>query len=220
MNAMRSCQVSQAQWFSHVNGVHASQHMRSWLTDSMSLTMKLIARCEHFRVRRLAQQRALVLADECRKLVLPRRTIVQEREVFLCCDERPVVYAHTVVPLTATTSDWPFFGTLGERSLGTTLFGDPRVWRGRLEYARLQARHPLTRRAAAALGVALPAPLFARRCLYRRGKSLLLVTEVFLPAIASIRQNSLAGKKAEADCIKYSESMSSLYARCCQTAQD
>lgn len=193
---MRPCSVSQAQWFSHVNGVHPSQKMRSWLTDSMSLTMKLIAHCEHFRVRRLAQQRALVLADECGKLALPRRTLVQEREVFLCCDEQPVVYAHTVVPLSATASDWPFFGTLGERSLGTTLFGDPRVWRGRLEYARLQARHPLILRAETALGATLPTPLFARRCLYRRGKGLLLVTEVFLPDIANIRQNPLAGKKS------------------------
>lgn len=198
---MRSCSVSQAQWFSHVNGVRAPRQMRSWLTDPMSLTMKLIARCEQFRVRRLVQQRALVLADECSKLALPRRMLVQEREVLLCCDEQPMVYAHTVVPLSATTSDWPFFGTLGERSLGTTLFGDPRVWRGRLEYARLHARHPLVLRAAAALDRTLPTPLFARRCLYRRGKGLLLVTEVFLPDIASIRQNSLASKKTAASSV-------------------
>lgn len=189
--------VSIAQWFAHVNGVQASPQMRGWLTDSMSLTMKLTARCERFRIRRLAQRHAMVLADEFEMLGLPRRRQVQEREVLLCCDEKPVVYAHTIVPLSATASDWPFFGRLGERSLGTTLFGDPRVWRGTLEYARLDAQHPLAVRAAAALGVTLPAPLFARRCLYRRGQGLLLVTEVFLPNLAMIRQNPHAERKSQ-----------------------
>ena len=177
---------TQAQWFSHVNAVHASPQMRDWLTDAVSLTLKLRSRSTHFRVQCLAQQRALPLYDEFEQIGLARRSVVQEREVFLRCDDRPVVYAHTVVPLTATASDWPFFGTLGERSLGTTLFGDPRVWRGHLQYARLGTRHPLVRRAATALGTTLQGPLFARRCLYRRRQGLLLVTEVFLPAIAAV----------------------------------
>lgn len=186
-NRSRSRSLSQAQWFSHVNGVQASPQIRAWLTDSMSLTKKLIARCDRFRVQRLAQQHALVLADEFAEVALPRRVQVQEREVLLRCDEKPVVYAHTIVPLSATASDWPFFGRLGERSLGTTLFGDPRVVRGDLQYAKLQAQHPLIVRASAALGVALCGPLFARRCLYQRGSGLLLVTEVFLPEIKNIR---------------------------------
>jgi chorismate--pyruvate lyase len=180
--------VSQAQWFSHINGVNASVKMRDWLTDSMSLTVKLISRCDRFRVQRLAQQHALPLQDEFAKVALPRRIVVQEREVFLRCDDQPVVYAHTIVPLSSTASDWPFFGTLGERSLGTTLFGDPLVQRGSLEYARLSLQHPLAIRAQKALGKNLQAPLFARRCLYKRNKGLLLVTEVFLPTIDEIRQ--------------------------------
>lgn len=182
----QSFSQAKAQWFSHVNAVHASPQMRDWLTDSVSLTLKLRSRSTHFRVQRLAQQRARPLHDEFEKVGLSRRSVVQEREVFLRCDDRPVVYAHTIVPVTATASDWPFFGTLGERSLGTTLFGDPRVWRGQLEYARLGTRHPLVRRAMAALGTPLQTPLFARRCLYRRHKGLLLVTEVFLPAIFAV----------------------------------
>jgi chorismate--pyruvate lyase len=178
--------VAQATWFAHVNGVAAPKTMQHWLIDTMSLTMKLTARCERFRVQRLVQQRALPLADEFAAVALPRRMMVQEREVFLRCDEQPVVYAHTIVPLSATTSDWPFFGTLGDRSLGTTLFGDPRVQRGQMEYARLSRQHPLVLRAATALGKQLHAPLFARRCLYQRNKGLLLVTEVFLPTIEQV----------------------------------
>ncbi len=184
--------VSQAKWFPHVNGVNPPQAMRHWLTDTMSLTKKLIACCECFRVQRLAQRLALALPDEVAAVALPRRVQVQEREVLLRCDEKAMVYAHTIVPLSATASDWPFFGRLGERSLGTTLFGDPRVWRGELEYARLHAQHPLAIRAAAAVDVRLHGPLLARRCLYKRGHGLLLVTEVFLPEIVHLRQNQNA----------------------------
>ncbi|MGH8808146.1 MAG: chorismate--pyruvate lyase family protein [Noviherbaspirillum sp.] len=179
--------VAHARWCAHVNGVNPTREMRDWLTDNASLTVKLTARSKHFRVRRLRQERGLCLADEFAMVDLRRRESVQEREVLLQCDGRPMVYAHTIVPLTATAADWPFFGTLGERSLGTTLFGDPRVRQGSLQYARLRPQHPLARRASAALdGVAFAAPLFARRCLYRRKNGVLLVTELFLPAIAEL----------------------------------
>ncbi|MDQ7969893.1 MAG: chorismate lyase [Oxalicibacterium faecigallinarum] len=177
---------SSARWTSNINHVNASLAMQAWLTDQMSLTVKLMQRCERFRVQRLMQGNARVLRDEVQAIDLPRRVAVQQREVLLRCDEQPVVYAHTVVPLTATASDWPFFGRLGERSLGTTLFGDPRVQRGVLEYARLRVCHPLMRRAAQALDVDIAMPLFARRCLYRRRQGLLLVTEIFLPALDRI----------------------------------
>ena len=88
------------------------------------------------------------------------------------------------MPLDATASDWPFFSALGERSLGTTLFGDPQVRRGALQFARLRKEHPLVQRACAALAVkSLDEPLYARRCLFRRKSGALLVTEIFLPAL-------------------------------------
>lgn len=176
-----------ARWVGHVNGVNASTLLREWLTDTMSLTMKLMQHSSRFRVRKLKQQRGFCLADEWMEVGLRRRMHVQEREVLLVCDERPVVYAHTVVSLDATASDWPFFGRLGERSLGTTLFGDPRVRRGELQYARLNTQHPLARRAlAAAESAAAGYPLFARRCLYRRRNGSLLVTELFLPSVLEL----------------------------------
>jgi chorismate lyase len=180
--------VGHARWTAHVNGVNPTREMRGWLTDTVSLTLKLMAHSNHFRVRRLRQERGMCLADEFGMVELARRACVQEREVLLQCDGKPMVFAHTIVPLDATTSDWPFFGTLGERSLGTTLFGDPRVVRGTLQYARLRTQHPLARRASEALdGERFQAPLLARRCLYRRKNGVLLVTEMFLPSIAELK---------------------------------
>ncbi|MDF6921871.1 chorismate lyase, partial [Escherichia coli] len=68
-----------------------------------------------------------------------------------------------------------------------SLFADPRVQRGDFEFALLDARHPLVRRAHDALGdapVSGTSRLPARRSVFRRGASAMLVTEVFLPALA------------------------------------
>ena len=163
--------------------------MRAWLQADGSLTARLIAHSRVFRVQRLHQSTPLCLADEARAVGLARPGRVWEREVLLRCDDTPVVFAHTVVPMAATASDWPLFSALGERSLGSTLFYDPLVTRGELEFARLRQGHPLLLRARAVLGVDGEAVLYARRCLYRRRRGTLLVTEVFLPAVmALVRQ--------------------------------
>lgn len=184
--------TAQARWHGHVNGVAASAPMRDWLSDPVSLTAKLQRHGGQFRVQRLFQGHGPCMADERAVLGLPRRLQVRTREVLLRCDGRPLVYAHTVVPLAANAADWPFFRGLGERSLGSSLFGDPRVARGPLQYARLQPRHPLARRAGAALGLVFDQPLAARRCLYRRRRGLLLVTELFLPAIVALHARTHA----------------------------
>src|SRR5690349_5204323 len=126
--------------------------MRDWLATKGSLTARLVASSSAFRVKRLHQKVAVCSLEEAVPIGLPRREHVWEREVLLCCDGKPVVFGHTVVPMSATASDWPLFSALGERSLGTTLFYDPKVERGPLEFARLRAGHPLLARLRAALG--------------------------------------------------------------------
>ena len=175
-----------ARWSLHVNAVNPPPRLRDWLTETGSLTARLIAHSHHFRVHRIRQARGLIVPDEQPILQLPRRVLVQQRNVVLECDYRAVVFAHTSVPLSATASDWPLFGSLGERSLGTTLFGDPLVTRGKLEFARLSHRHPLIRRLEATLGPQPDNTFFARRCLYRRRRGLLLVSEIFLPDIVAL----------------------------------
>jgi chorismate--pyruvate lyase len=181
----------QANWHGHVLATNPPDAMRHWLTGGGSLTAKLKAHSVQFRVQKLHQQTSICLTDEANAIGLHRPGRVWEREVLLRCDNTPVVFGHTVVPMSADASDWPLFSTLGERSLGTTLFGDPQVRRGELEYARLRAAHPLARRVRAALaanGCAVPEDhlLYARRCLYRRHEGTLLVTEVFLPAVLEL----------------------------------
>jgi chorismate--pyruvate lyase len=188
---MRERSLRRANWYRHVLAVNAPAALACWLTSGGSLTARLKAHADAFRVQVLRQRPARCLADEASALGLGRPGRCWEREVLLRCDNTPVVFAHTVVPMSADAADWPLFSALGERSLGTTLFGDPMVVRGPLEYARLRGSHPLARRTRAALagqGIAVPDELmlYARRCLYRRRQGTLLVTEVFLPRVAAL----------------------------------
>ena len=183
---VRVATLRQARWHAHVNAVNAPAAMRTWLTTGGSLTARLSAHSDTFRVQRLHQRTARCLFDEARAIGMQRPGRVWEREVLLRCDGAPVVFAHTVVPMSATAADWPLFNALGERSLGSTLFYDPQVTRGDLEFARIRAGHPLMQRARAALGATGDTMLYARRCLYRRHRGTLLVTEVFLPSVLEL----------------------------------
>ena len=179
--------MRQAAWQPHARAVHAPAPMRDWLTTEGSLTARLVAHSSAFRVRRLHQRSATCLADEAREIGLARPGRVWEREVLLECDGRPAVFGHTVVPTACTATDWPLFSALGERSLGTTLFYDPKVVRGTLEFARLRRGHPLVDKLDKALAGELQGNVFyARRCVYRRRQGLLMVTEVFLPAVLDL----------------------------------
>ncbi|WMW79464.1 chorismate lyase [Undibacterium cyanobacteriorum] len=174
-------------WHSHIGAIHTSEVMQDWLSNRDSLTARLVARSSRFRVQRLRQGRAMCLRDEFHALGLPRVTQVTEREVLLRCDERAVVYAHTVLSLDANASHWPLFASLGNRSLGSTLFSDPQVERGQLYFARLGRRHPLMQRIVRVHALADDvAYLWARRSVFRRKGSPLLVTEVFLPEILDL----------------------------------
>ena len=183
---MKGASLRQAAWRPHAGAVRAPDALRDWLTTEGSLTARLVSSSDTFRVRRLHQRAATCLADEAQAIGLARPGRVWEREVLLECDGKPVVFGHTVVPTNCTAADWPLFSALGERSLGTTLFYDPLVRRGQLEYARIRAGHPLMGRVREALGGADEPLYYARRCVYRRRQGLLLVTEVFLPAVLSL----------------------------------
>ncbi|NVM74959.1 chorismate--pyruvate lyase [Duganella sp. SG902] len=188
----RGASLRQAQWQPHVLAVNPPAGYVPWLTEDGSLTARLKEHSDSFRVQCLHQRVERCLSDEAAAIGMHRPGRVWEREVLLRCDNTPVVFAHTVVPMSATAADWPLFSALGERSLGTTLFGDPLVRRGVLEFARLREGHPLARRARAALApAALDAHiLYARRCLYRRRQGTLLVTEVFLPSVLELIKTS------------------------------
>jgi len=176
--------------------------LRGWLTDRGSLTRRLKQASRRFRVVRLAQGRAGVCVDEaaCLGDARPRRRNFIVREVLLECDGRPTVFAHSVIAAQALHGPLRWLAGLGSRPLGEALFGDPRVRRGPLAFRRLRAPDRRYLRAAsqlAARGQPVPSALWARRSKFSVCGHLLLVTEVFLPAVACL-ENSLAEALAPA----------------------
>ncbi|CAG9176415.1 Chorismate pyruvate-lyase [Cupriavidus laharis] len=157
-------------------------NLRHWVTGEGSLTARLVAASERFRVRRLFQASAQPYLDEWQALGQCCREPALTREVLLICDEQPAVYAHTVVRERHARRDWPFLRGLGERPLGGRLFVDPAVRRDPFQFARLLPHHPLRQALQRVLPAMAPVPMLpARRSVFRRGAGVMLVTEVFLP---------------------------------------
>jgi chorismate--pyruvate lyase len=107
------------------------------------------------------------------------------REVVLHAGGRPVVLAHSIAAWRDLSGPWRGLRGLGSRPLAEALFTDPRVSRGPLEFARIDPRHPLGRRARQVFGRDFPA-LRARRSRFLKHGRPLLVTEVFLPELLAL----------------------------------
>lgn len=166
-------------WRLHFSSAAPESRLRSWLTESGSLTARCRRQCADFRIRLLAQGRAHSLADEG-----GGRALVQVREVVLECDGVPVIFAHTTLSAATDGRLNRWLAGLGTRSLGSLLFSYPRFERGAIEYRRLDRRHPLYRRAAALEQVGTH--LWARRSRHCLDGQQVMVTEVFLPGISRL----------------------------------
>ena len=163
------------------------REFRGWLADQGSLTRRLRQHCREFSVRPVRVGFARPNRDEGIPLQLRADELAYVREVVLNCDGRAVVFAHSVVAASSLRGPWAAVTRLGARPLGEALFSNPRVARGRLQYRRIDERHPLARQAARA-GIAMDGkPVWARRSLFTLHGHSLMVTEVFLPVIQSIR---------------------------------
>ncbi|ADL56649.1 chorismate--pyruvate lyase family protein [Gallionella capsiferriformans] len=164
----------------------ASAELRPWLRDHGSLTQRITQRCEHFSVRNVRSGLARIALDESALLAIAPQQLAWSREVFLCADGQPVVFAHSACAARQLRGAWQGLRNLGNKPLGALLFTHPQVVRQPLHYQALHPHHPLYRRAASVLG-APPDRLWARRSLFYLHHAPLLVTEVFLPEILNCR---------------------------------
>lgn len=167
-------------WFHRAPGTGC---LPEWAQSQGSLTAHLRATCTHFEVRRLAQGRRAATEQEAAALGMPRRGAVHAREVVLHCDGQPVVWARSAVKAAACTGPWKALKGLGTRPLAELLF--QRKGAGRLNM-RYTIAPPLPMRRL--LGCHAPAgklPRLARRSVFSRAGSRLVLTEVFFPDLAT-----------------------------------
>lgn len=172
------------QWRSALPRRADNRAVASWLLEPGSLAARCVAASGQFQVRVLTHRSGQPLPDEAAVVDGGRASV---REVVLECDGRPVIFAHTVVPASPRGRLTRWLAGLGSRSLGSLLFAYPGFKRGALEFRRLDRRHPLYRRAGSIAPITT-ASLWARRSLHRLGTQRVLVTEVFLPAIAQLAE--------------------------------
>ncbi len=159
-----------------------SGEYRHWLRDHGSLTRRLQQSCERFSVEDVRQRWGRPGWDESSLLGLRRKEHALLREVSLCCNGVPVVFAHSVLPVSSLQGEWRDLTRLASRPLGEALFANPSVVRTPLTFRKLQPGDMLYLRACLRMS-ARSAPLWARRSIFELHHSPIMVTEVFLPEI-------------------------------------
>ena len=132
-----------------------------WLLDSTSLTQKLKEKYEDFEVHVISQKESMPYKCEYQLLNSPENIEIIVREVELLGNQKPVVNARSLIPITEDTID---ILKIGSRPLGEILFDDPKIERGHLEVGSFQNS-------------------WARRSTFTIGKTNLLVTEIFLESL-------------------------------------
>jgi chorismate--pyruvate lyase len=164
----------------------ANHPLHGWLGDSSSLTARIEARCAQLRVKVLAQGLSRPHHDEAILLGLRAGELACTREVLLIADDRPVVYARSLLAREDLRGAWRMFAGIGERPLGAVLFADPLVHRAPLNVHRLDARDKRYCRVARFARLEEREALWARRSCFMRHECPLIVCEVFLPAILEL----------------------------------
>ncbi len=159
--------------------------LHAWLTSRDSLTARIKNRVNSFNLVRLKQLAQLPNIDERRELGLRRGEHAVVREVLLRDSERVLVFAHSIASRRDLRGAWRGLSRLGSRPLAEMLFSDPTVVRLPIEYRKIDARHPLYRRAQQVTSL-YTTSAWARRSVFLKLGRPLLVTEVFLTTMRTI----------------------------------
>jgi chorismate--pyruvate lyase len=172
-------------WQAKITNVSFIQ--KEWLTSKESLTQRIKLRCRKFSVQKLMQGLSALNTDEAQFLNLPQKNLAHVREVYLYCENTPVIFARTVLNRNNLRGPWRYLTKIGSRPLGAALFANPRVRRDSLHFCKVNSHHPLYRDAIKRIKNP-PSSLWARRSAFFLNGIPILVTEVFLPDVFRLQQ--------------------------------
>lgn len=110
---------------------------RNWASTRGSLTQRLVGLKQGFKVEPVVQGKVLIKPGPGMPPQCEQANMMRQRLVRLHVNNTPVVLAQTLVKMDGPVNDWHFWRGLGTRSLGSVLFSDPQVKRGKLYFARL-----------------------------------------------------------------------------------
>ena len=153
-----------------------------WLFDASSLTARMINLCgKGFSVRVLSQSWQKIDAEESLAMALPHVHSALVRQVLLCCDGKPLIYARTVIPATTVQGAQRRYANMGSRPLGAMLFADRTMRREAVQVAKLPLSHVAYKYVKGGKGV------WGRRSVFRVSGKPILVSEYFLPELFNQR---------------------------------
>lgn len=161
------------------------ENLKNWLLDPTSLTARLKSHCHQFRVELLGQRIEICQENEAVDLI-PSGEKILVREVLLFCDEKPQVFARSLLPLSSLTGAEQVLSNLGTQSLGQVLFNNPSLERQTIEVAEFGISSPVGQ-LAKQLCLFSKSPnssdnLWGRRSIFVLENKPLMVAEVFLPS--------------------------------------
>lgn len=158
--------------------------LSGWLFDDSSLTARMRALCgEGFSVRVISQQWQRMAADDASAMSLKGVHSALVRQVLLCCDEQPLVYAITIIPETTIQGGLRRYANMGSRPLGAMLFSDRTMKREEVQVTQLPKWHEAFRYTE------IDEEMWGRRSVFRVSEKPLLVGEYFLPELLRFKKN-------------------------------
>lgn len=163
-------------WFSPDKIVQLpTSPLKEWLLANGSLTKKLKGCGEVFEVKVLGEDFLPPFTGE-----YPEQEQVWVREVLLCVDSIPWVFARTLIPSELFSSKKTDFISLGTRSLGELLYNNDEFHQGKIELAQFGKDSQLMQ-LAKSLNQTATTELWGRRRYFNFQDQQLLVSESFLP---------------------------------------
>ncbi len=160
--------------------------LREWMLTPESLTQKVQSRCGgrfHLEIVRHGWVRPQL--NERRLLLMPDAARALCREVVLCCDRIPLIFARTIIPHSTLRGAGHRLSQLGRKPLGELLFRDHSVLRSGLQVACVASGNAMLK------GIRLKSgkkdhSVWGRRSVFFFAGQPLLVSEMFLPAISCL----------------------------------
>jgi len=151
-------------------------NIRQEIFGVLSLTKRISSRGK-FRVQVLSQQNGRQFADES----LPMSSLgilANVRNVLLYCDDYPVIFARTVLPVKYIKNNFNQLTSLGNKSLGAVLHFSKQIKIESTEIGNLITNDNLS--AELIKYNLVPEDLWARRTIYKNQSLKIMVNEVFL----------------------------------------
>ncbi len=156
---------------------------RQWLLNRGSLTARLInISNSSLKVTIVYQQMSRPYLSEASLLEIPTRQRALIREVILSDGNTPLVFARSVIPIKTLTGRLRKLFNMGSNPLGSVLFKDPSMQRGKIEVARVMKQHNYVPDS-----MVIDKYLLGRRSNFYLDNKPLLVSEVFLDTFAPFK---------------------------------